>query len=76
MTLAGGTIEGSASGETLDNAGNTISGIGTIGDGSGHMALDNASGTIPGASGGTHPRHGTNITNYGTLGGDRRHAAD
>jgi hypothetical protein len=51
VTLAGGTITGSA-GETLDNAGSTIVGTGTIGDGSGDLSVDNASGMIE-ASGGT-----------------------
>ncbi len=67
VTLTGGTIVGSASGETLHNNGNTISGTGTIGDGSGHLALDNASGTIA-ANGGTLILDtGATITNAGTL---------
>ena len=67
VILAGGTIEGSAAGETLDNAGSTILGAGTIGDGIGHLILDNASGTIE-ASGGTLALDtGATITNSGTL---------
>jgi hypothetical protein len=67
VTLAGGTIEGSASGETLHNAGNTILGTGTIGDGSGHLTLDNASGTIEASGGTLIIDTGTTIKNAGTL---------
>jgi hypothetical protein len=67
VTLADGTIEGSASGELLYNAGNTILGAGTIGDGSDHLALDNASGMI-GANGGTLILDtGATIVNAGIL---------
>ena len=67
VTLTGGMIVGSASGETLHNNGNTIWGAGAIGDGSGHLALDNASSTIE-ASGGTLILDtGATITNAGTL---------
>ncbi len=72
VTLTGGTIMGSAGGETLHNNGNTISGAGAIGDGSGHLALDNASGTIEAANGGTLVVDtGASIANGGTL-----HAGD
>jgi hypothetical protein len=67
VTLVGGAIVGSASAETLHNDGNTILGTGAIGDGSGHLALDNVSGTIE-ASGGTLILDtGATITNAGTL---------
>ena len=67
LTLAGGTVEGPNSGEMLYNAGNTIAGTGTIGDGSGHLALDNASGTIEAIAGTLIIDTGTTITNFGTL---------
>jgi hypothetical protein len=44
VTVVGGTIGGSAAGEVPVNAGNTLSGFGTIGDGTSHLALENASG--------------------------------
>jgi hypothetical protein len=66
VKLVGGAIVSSASAETLHNDGNTILGTGVIGDGSGHLALDN-SGTIE-ASGGTLVLDtGASITNAGTL---------
>jgi len=46
-TIGGGEIKGTASGETLENNGNTISGSGQIGDGTtSDLTLDNSSGTI------------------------------
>jgi probable HAF family extracellular repeat protein len=45
VSLNGQTITGTA-GETFENNGNTIVGAGKIGDGSGNLTLDNASGTI------------------------------
>ncbi len=67
VTMAGGALVGTANGETLHNSGNTISGTGTIGDGSGHLALDNDSGTIA-ANGGTLVLDtGATISNAGML---------
>ncbi|MFZ0422007.1 MAG: hypothetical protein WAL80_03930 [Xanthobacteraceae bacterium] len=70
LTLAGGSISGSASGDGLQNSGNTISGTGQIGDGTDNdLALNNASGTIE-ASGGTltiTTDSPTAIVNSGTL---------
>jgi Tryptophan-rich Synechocystis species C-terminal domain len=67
VTMVGGAIVGSASGEPLENAGNTIFGTGTIGDGSGHLSLDNASGTIEASGGTLTVDTGTAINNAGTL---------
>ena len=67
VTLAGGAIMGSAGGETLHNDGNTILGTGTIGDGSGHLALDNAGGTIEASAGTLILDTGATITNAGLL---------
>jgi hypothetical protein len=67
VMLAGGTIEGSAAGETLYNADNTIFGTGMIGDGSGNLALDNAGGMIEASGGMLVIDTGTSITNTGTL---------
>ena len=67
VTLTGGTITGSAADETLHNNGNTISGAGAIGDGSGHLALDNAIGTIEANGGTLVVDTGAAIANGGTL---------
>ena len=57
---AGSKVEGGAAGDTLINANNTITGAGTIGDGSGDLALINrthgtidATGTLTFATGST-----------------------
>jgi probable HAF family extracellular repeat protein len=46
VLLNGATVQGTNTGETLENNGNAISGSGQIGDGSGNLALENLSGTI------------------------------
>jgi serralysin len=66
VTLTGGTITGSAAAETLHING-TISGAGTIGDSSGHLALDNAGGTIEANGGTLVVDTGATIANGGTL---------
>jgi hypothetical protein len=68
--IGGGEIKGTASGETLENNGNTISGSGQIGDGTtSDLTLDNSSGTIEALNSTLTIYTGNFITNsaFGTL---------
>ena len=68
VTLSGGTISSSVSGETLDNDGNLIKGTGQIGDGTdSNLTLDNAAGTIEAQGGMLTIDTDNTITNAGTL---------
>ena len=69
VTLSGGTIDSTVTGESLTNAGNTILGYGLIGSTTNtNLSLNNASGTIN-ATGGTLTLDtgASSITNAGTL---------
>ena len=69
MTLSGGTINSTVSGETLENDGNTISGNGLIGSTTNsNLTLNIVSGSIAATGGTLTIDAGSNmITNSGTL---------
>ena len=68
ITLAGGTVDTTVSGETFENNGNTISGYGAIGDVTdNYLTLDNVSGTIEATGGTLTIETGNTVTNAGTL---------
>ncbi len=66
VTLAGGTIDGAISGDTLVNNGNAISGFGQIGGTGSALALNNSAGTID-ALGVLTIETGQTVLNSGTM---------
>src|SRR6202012_5228531 len=68
VTINAATISAAAPGQTLENNGNTISGIGQIGDGiDGNLMLDNNAGTIEAIGGTLMIDTGNAVTNADTF---------